>query len=965
MVKLRIILCFCLIALFSQSIQGFSSGINQIVSNLQAFQTPDGGFIVSRDDASSIDTTRQALFLATLFGSRNKLDVETLSTFVEGLHNSDGGYGNYAGAQSDIESVRDAVLVYKYIEKDVSSPSEIENFVHGLYDSSNKLFANAQGETGDLKSTLAAFQIFDKLNLLQSPKVTEKAAEIKKNLQSLVKLSTDKRVKYFSSITADNYYSIALANYVGLDFDDVLPWGLYFLDQQVSTGSQTGGFFSDKERSEVGVEDAYYAVSALSILEKAGNKELVDKVNVHGLVDYLGQLPRGIPYAYYGYAALARTSAINSIFTVLTHYEVQNSRLQVQGSRVIQGTQLRPLAFVRSAFNLPHGGLDLSATFTQGTEKKTIKLTFNPETSTYGTTETYSTSEKLGNLVIEYSAQYSVAELETDITIGHTDKKTIGFDITVVPKAETAGTLVEPGSTIGFGTTFSFDVKLGNEKQAKPALVSGDFDVTLTVYDSSNVVVSQNKKDCRSNKDQIKFDYTLETRSLPEGDLRFEVTVSNKDGVHTFESVSYNIPVSMIASDIAFEGVDGAEVPTYIIGGSVKVHMTPANLDMRNVEYYSTEDANKQPAYRRFYMFVYALDSTQPIFRLEGTPSLIEGHSRFTFDLSISPIFDSVGTKQISFFYESAKGNLTELKNYDSKTKELYDESTRLTYKVNADLHLSEIKNAPKHGKLDYGNEIKFSFKVKDLVSGKNVYASAEGSQVFLALRHKDEGRATPFTSSKQRVEVVLDEQRNPTFFQVTWTVNPNAVQGAGSLELYSEGSDRKEIPLLQEGSKEPWVVNVEIGGKIDVEETKFASIVSDEEAMFFVGVELTCQKKRLSDAQLRAKVLRKGELVTELPVTHSSQPGFYQVSWKKDKKTAEAGEYTVEFYREVDRHRLAEKDLKPFFSVDLQYYPDTGSPLPVKTEVLVALLLGAAFLWTSFKKLDIEGPAKDSKKKK
>jgi len=969
MKTLQTLLSFVFIALYLQSTLGFSSGVNQIIANLPAFQHESGGFIATRDGESNLENTANALFLSSLFGINSRLNTDGVTSFLESLRNSDNGYGNKPSQASDLESVRKAILSYIHVQKTIPNAEEIGNFIHSLYDRDTKLFANVAGATGDLKSTALAFDAFDRLNLLQTPDVVEKQSAIRSNLESMKKTSTDGRVKYFSSITADNYYGIEVAYYVGLDLGNVEPWALYFYEQQVTTGYLAGGFYSDKEQSDVSVDDAFYAISALHLLQKAGDLKLVEKINLNAFIEYLANLPRTVAGAAKGFQALAKTPAFRSVFKLLTAYEPLNPRFRPTGHRIIQGSSVKPVLSIKSSFGLVHDNLDVTVVIHHKAtgEKKTEKLTFNPETQTYTAADYFSTVDKLGDTSFDYTVRWEVTELGDDLVLQLSDLKSIGYDLSVVPKVTHAGKTVEANGVVGVGAEFSFDVKLGTEKQPKPSLTSGDFDLIFTVRDSSGVVIHEKVRDCRKGSGAIKFDYTLDASNIPAGDIKFEFSVSNNKGVHTSESLNYQFPVTMAATEIRFEGVN-SEKPTYKIGDTITIATTPASLpDLRTVQHYAITDLNGKSIKRNVYAFIQTVESSTVLFHLLGNVSVVDGHARYTFTFPVQDTFASIGEKQITFHYEGANGKLVELQNFDSDANELFDDNTRITYKVDADLHLTEVKNAPQDGNLSYGNEVKFSFKVKDEVSGKYIWAGQSEGTVSLALRHREDGRATPFTSAKSAAELVFDDNtQEPTAFQVNWAVNPNAVKGKGQLELIAEGADKKEVPIAKEGSKDPWSVQVEVGGDIDVDENTYSTVVGDEDAVFVVEVALSCQKKRLSDALLKASVSINGaEVHSFLPVTQGGEQGQYQVSWLQQKNKAPAGEYTIQFYREVDRYRLQPEQLKPLFSVALPFHPDSESALPVKTEVLVALIIGAAFFWATLKKSELDSAIKKNISKK
>jgi len=336
----------------------------------------------------------------------------------------------------------------------------------------------------------------------------------------------------------------------------------------------------------------------------------------------------------------------------------------------------------------------------------------------------------------------------------------------------------------------------------------------------------------------------------------------------------------------------------------------------------------------------------------------------------------------VSFHYETAHGKKIQLQNYDSKLGELLEEGKHLTYSVNTELHVTNVKGSIKDGKLDYGNEVKFSFQVVDKITKKLVFAGSEQSTAYLVLKHKEENRPLPFTSNKQAAQQVFDKDGNPSSFSIAWSVNPNAVKGKGFLELVAQGADGKEIPIFEEASKSQWRINVEIGGTLSVSDRKFSSDFDEDDTVFFVEFDISCQTKQLNDAQLNAVISHSltgtpdvKTPVISLPVTHGRQGGRYQVSWTKPTKQVKAGEYIVDFYREVDRRRALEKTssaaatdneskLEPLFSISFYHAGASGTKFPIKLEVIALISVGGAFFWMVFQKMEIEGTRKIKKKK-
>jgi len=279
---------------------------------------------------------------------------------------------------------------------------------------------------------------------------------------------------------------------------------------------------------------------------------------------------------------------------------------------------------------------------------------------------------------------------------------------------------------------------------------------------------------------------------------------------------------------------------------------------------------------------------------------------------------------------------------------------------------------------LVYGDEVKFSFKVRDALTKKSIWAGGP-SGVALVLRHVTSDNRT-FTSQVQPAQQSKGKDGMPEFFEVTWSVNPNAVKGKATIELVVQASDGKELELLEENSKKIYRVRVTIGGKIDVSEKTYSNQMDESETVFLVEAQLSCAGKDLNGADLRAVVRATGtdgktHRVTSLPVTSPGENGQYQVSWVQRNSVVITGSYSVAFYRQVDRRHVlqqfakatdeeVEEKMQPLFTVSLSHIKPTTNVLPFKTEFLVLALLVVSFFWTSFRKMDIEGLRKSKKKK-
>jgi len=395
---------------------------------------------------------------------------------------------------------------------------------------------------------------------------------------------------------------------------------------------------------------------------------------------------------------------------------------------------------------------------------------------------------------------------------------------------------------------------------------------------------------------------------------------------------------------------------SYKIGETIQVSMYPASPpDLKKVLKYKEKE-------RKIVMDVFSSGSNDALlFSHPGVPSVdSQKLIKYTFSFPVNPAFDSIGNHLISFRYVTSNSESIILENYDSNADELFDDSMILNYTVKAELHLSDVKNPVKAGKLRYGNRVTFSFKVKDTTSGKFILPSSEAYTVNLLLTHKDRhGKAF---SSARSPALIVDESKDNSRFQVDWIVNPNAIKGDGYLELVAQIAKDKDMPVLIDNASgaSPWKVQVEVGGDITYENDIYNGDLDDVFTVFHIKFTLACQNDLLTGANLIATINeltdeKRKEVIT-VPVTQGDKPGSYQVSWLLEKSKTFTGTYIVDFAREVDVYRKREGDISdPFFSINFDHEKssDDGSVFP--TEFIVLVLLAFSYGYLSWNKMNIE----------
>eukprot|EP01121_Diplochlamys_sp_Union-15-3_P008482 TRINITY_DN224_c0_g1_i2.p1 TRINITY_DN224_c0_g1~~TRINITY_DN224_c0_g1_i2.p1 ORF type:complete len:972 (-),score=235.77 TRINITY_DN224_c0_g1_i2:60-2975(-) len=958
------VLFFCL------SVQGVRrSGFSSVITSLHEHQTETGGFRLLKEDSPSLEATSYALFLASLFGQREKIDRNAVTQYLQTLQRKDGGFSSSSDqSYSDLASIRYALLSHKHLDGSVpeSSKDALIALIRTLYSDDKKLFSSKAGGEPDIKSTAFALQAYE---LLPYKLSSDLAKNIKDVLSSHV---TDENHFSFTGVPqlSGNYYGILVASKVNFDFKNPDLWGKWIASKQVTSGPNKGGF-SD-EHNSVTLESTAHAVAALASLP--GNQ--LKNIDSDALLEFASHTSSDLKSAALILSAVARTDAFHKLFKIDFSYETLENRVGVVGDRIISGAQIKPVLTVKSIFNTYHSGFDISLTIRHADGNTDLHLNWSPETLQYVATEFYSTEGKLGPVHFEYDLNFFVTDLQKSISVQITDSKNIGYSIKVQSEAVLAGKAVDVGQVVGDGAEFAFKVTISNYDNSK----LNNYPIRFLVLDSSDVVVHSDEELVTDRKDPV-FNYVLSTAKIPSGNLNFKFEVKNEAGVHTTAVVTYQLDIKMISTDIKFIDASGSK-PVYQIGKTVRVSMKPASFpDLSTIQPYAVETAAK----RHFEMIV-----SSPVKTLHTIKGKAEGNS-YLFELPIAATFDSIGNNAVSFRYVPTHGSPITLTPISETEEDLED----LSFKVEADLNIVQEKGKPpKDGDLHYGNEVSFSFQVKDSISQKLIW-NGESESVFLSLKHETNNKQ--ITSSRYVVQ--QDSSANgPKEFKVFWEVNPNTEQGKGSLEIVAVGADGTEIPLKKGGKT--WRVAVNIGGTISHKAHLHVSPIEGiDESVVVIPFNLSCNQKALTGAQLGASIFYQDESTLKEVAVNSlsvarSEGAEYQVSWKWGNKLAKGGNYVVKIYREVDRLRALEKkeilrkqllkkqaeqkrkgepveeqqieeEISPIFSVSFEFYPETSGSLPFRTEFFVIVLFLSAFVAVSMKKSEIEGVRKVTGKKK
>lgn len=844
-----------------------------------------------------------------------------------------------------------ALLAFGHLGLPFGDKSSLENYVKSLWDSESRLYAARKGEKGSIRATAYALQSLDILGASSRDWAVKASDEVRKGLKDFVQdnafvFPADSGLDELSA----NYYGIVAASFSNFKFDDVESWASYFSELQVREGRAAGGYLANKAARQVSIVTTSRAVSALYYLGKAtGKSGLVDAhCDVRSLARFVQLIPHDLQAASYAFLAVSRTGLFEELFQKQATYEVLNG--EVTETAVIQGTQLKPIVSVRTFFGVPHAGLTVEAVLThKSVGTKNLKLAWNQEAQQYQASEFFDSADKLGELTIVYSARLNLAGDSITFTIR--DTKKIGYYIKVKSTANLAGKDIEANGVIGVGTVFSHSVSLATQSKAK--VNSGDFDVVYSVVDSAGAVIHTEKKDGRNYKDSsFTFNFELKTSDFPAGAVSHRFEVRNADGAHTAHVVAYQLNLPMVASHITFKGVSGTQ-PSFKIGETITVTMQPGSLpDLRTVVPYLATDASgaKSGELRQFFMDTFAGEQLTRSIRGKASEG-DNGQLVYTFEIPVTATFDSIGKQRIAFRYQSRATGAkpVALANFDSASGELYDEAQPLTFVVNAKLQVVDLTNAPADGALSYGDEVAFTFKVVDTLSGKNVWVNSESpsSTVDLVLK------ADNVVADRHSAEQKSDESGKPSSFAINWAVSANAKKGAATLELAVASGDADVALQTKDGKN--FKVSVTVGGEIEVShEVHQVNSLENFHNAFTVEFSLSCKSKSLAGAQLRSVVKTVGssgqsEVVAALPVASNSQNGIYAVSYVGVDEVARSGKYQIELFREVDT------GAQPLFVVNFDFDAGSSELLPVRTETIVLLTVVGSFLFFSLKKLRLE----------
>lgn len=956
----RLLLVLVALCTVFVSVNGQRDGYSYVCASLTKFQAADGGFSAREDQQQGqLEQTADAALLVALYGLNEKIRTSEVSSFINDLQNGDGGFSKQLGDPSDAASTRYATIALSNLELELSEPENTANFLRSLFDDSAGLFSGAHGLPGDIEAT---FNVLHSLDVLQALDTVEPL-----NDAVIAQLRTASKGDHFE-FPGDtegklNFFGVLVGHYVNYDFGgDKQPYIRYLK----SLGSASGGF-SGYPDGPVTYSTSAQAAHALNVL---GGPSAVYAKN---LVSYAHNSPRSLKIAGKAHLIVLCAGATHQYRLEATLERADNTPL-VKGSVIVQGVAFRSVVHLENTYNVMRTA-DVQAHVQFGEAKTTSELRFSSDRRSYVSVDLFDTENKLGPIKFQFVAVKKIGGYP-DLVVTDTRQMSIGFGINVVSSAtlEITGRDISEGDTVALGTVFKYDVSL--HRADRKRFTSGDFKVTMLVSDSSQVTLARQTLDA-STASELTFSWTLEDQNLPPGQLVFRFEVSSGDGpAHTVHDVFYKLNVPAVASQIAFEGFSRDQAPVFKLGEQVVVSFVPASFpDLRAVHPFRVTDVdgNQVLDKRQFYLDLRSgSPSSPPTQSIKG--KVVD--DKYVFTLDLEPRFEAIGTHFVSFRYYSAQEKDFQLQAYDSFFGELLEDTSSLNYTVNAELHFTDVDSQPKGKDFYYGNDITLVFKVKDTISGSYIRAieddqSQGGARVFLSLQHPDPVRDTPFTSATADAVVSGKEQ-----FSILYKITPNAVRGPGQLVISARGSNVDDIPLLNDEGKRARF-DIEIGGEIDVASSTFSTDNPDsQEAVFAAHFTLSCEGNALDNALLSANVESSDGTVLARNLIVGSFHDAYEVSWTTEHSNVPEGTYTLKFYRDTDKKRVAEgleyyerklkqnqkliaagqkvtevlekPTLSPLFTIDIEHDGIGMTDFPVSPELIaVSVLLSTfAFLW-------------------
>lgn len=883
------------------------------------------------------------LILASLQGSKSQLNLHKAQRYVKSLENADYGFARSFGAASSVSAVFDAVSSFKLLGVPVSQPGNVINYLQTMLDSSSGLFLQLSADVPSVRATAQALQALEMLGAL----------ETRSQHRSWIEPALERLRDYLASHVSptggafvfgddasvtpaeQNYYGLVIARAAGYDYTAVHGGaGSWVAEAQKLLATVDGSGDDD-----VSSGPALHAALALRLLQDAHD---IPAGSVFPHAQALAtRLMNARVYSVIDLAnaevAVALSPAFADLMSLSVHYE-QLGFGDASAARLhlVSGAQMRPEVRVVTRDGHPHVGMEVETDVRYGGKQlASARMHADASRGVYSPADLISTTDVLGAITATTVARLFLPSVGV-LSLTHTDSLMCGYSIRIDSDArlDLSGRSYAPGDVVPHGTEFSFTVHLGTGVESE--MKSGDFELRMSVLDSSGVVLSRSMIDARSHSGDLNFEYALRESQVLPGALLFRFEVSPAGGVpHTQGDVSYLHAAPMVASSVSssISAANAARRLRLSLSESFKMTMVPGTLqDLRTIAPLASE---AHAAKRHFAMNLQTVDG-DVVLSVRGRPA---AGGAYEFSAELEPYMDLLGDFDVVFLYLPLSGEPIELAQFDATTQEVLDDASHWTAEVASKLQMADVIEQPSGDEFTYGSTVAFRFKVKDAISGRYVRAGRVRSDATVYLSVAQSGSNSGAAAARVPSEQLL----NTDEFEIRWMINPNALSGRGELQLLAQDAAGRSKPLLVPGSlTSEMTLPVTIGGKLDLNATvRSAAKLNHERSALVAEFVLRCGDSTLFGADLVA-FLSRAEGSRRVPVAGplsvlSDESGLYSTSYSAAHDTLPSGSYRFSFVREVDADR---EDAVPLFVVDLDHVAPAAIVLPLRFDTIAAVCL-------------------------
>jgi len=373
------------------------------------------------------------------------------------------------------------------------------------------------------------------------------------------------------------------------------------------------------------------------------------------------------------------------------------------------------------------------------------------------------------------------------------------------------------------------------------------------------------------------FTWQLPSTALPAGNLKVTVSVGDpENGIHTTKDFEYKIETEMAATEV--------EVPSGLkLSDVLKVKMVPALSVSGEYVAFTNEKhvANELTDAAGEVLFPQAVAESQKykmlikvggqaVKEVEGEVHVEEGEKKrlyAEFETSVDENLDYATGFSVEFQFVPESGLPCSM----SMEKEAFiGVATKIAAEGGSELL--------KGGRVEYGNEIKCDFKLKDATSGH--YLQPGFAYPVISILNKD----TRKVLYERRVDFDEDQE-----YEAQLTIGAAVSNGEAIVAVFIK-KGLENVPVMLEDGK-PFEAKIEIAGKLTVE----PSIVESGKFVI-VDLRLTSNGKTVPGTSFDCQIINeKGEKVGSAPVAQLKEGA--RISWIPPEKSKDS--YTFMLYRQ------------------------------------------------------------------